>query len=84
MYPYNTLAHYITDLPHHIDLLASGSADSDTVPTYVGADDTWLLLNETVALRLTPSARIAAENYKSPVILMNHVNKGLEIMGRIR
>ena len=86
MYPDNTLAHYITDLPHLIDLSGEWEyrlTDIQYSHTWynVGADDSWFSLNETVALGQTPSARIAAGYYKGPVTLMIHVNKGMERMG---
>ena len=85
MYPDNTLAHYITDLPRRIDLTGeweSGLAEIQYPYTWynIGMYDTWFFLNETIAMGLTPSAKISAGYYKSPMTLMNHVNKGLNTM----
>ena len=81
MYPDNTLEHYITDLPQRIDLSGEWECRlTDIQYPYtwynVGTDDAWFFLNETVAMGLTPSARIEAEYYNDRVILMNHVNMG--------
>ena len=86
MYPNNTLAHYITDLPRRIDLTGEwecGLAEIQYPHTWynIGMYDTWFFLNETIAMGLTPSAKISAGYYKSPMTLMNHVNKGLNTMG---
>ena len=85
MYPNNTLAHYITDLPRFIDLTGEwecGLAEIQYPHTWynIGMYDTWFFLNETIAMDLTPSARISAGYYKSPMSLMNHVNQGLNSM----
>ena len=85
MYPNNTLAHYITDLPRLIDLTGEwecGLAEIQYPHTWynIGMYDTWFFLNETIAMDLTPSARISAGYYKSPMSLMNHVNQGLNSM----
>ena len=85
MYPDNTLAHYITDLPRLIDMTGEwecGLAEIQYPHTWynIGMYDTWFFLNETIAMDLTPSARISAGYYKSPMSLMNHVNKGLNSM----
>ena len=85
MYPDNTLAHYITDLPRRIDLTGEwecGLAEIQYPHTWynIGMYDTWFFLNETIAMGLTPSAKISAGYYKSPMTLMNHVNKGLNTM----
>ena len=85
MYPDNTLTHYITDLPRLIDLTGEwecGLAEIQYLHTWynIGMYDTWFFLNETIAMGLTPSAKISAGYYKSPMTLMNHVNKGLNSM----
>ena len=85
MYPDNTLAHYITDLPRLIDLTGEwecGLAEIQYPHTWynIVMYDTLLFLNETIAMGLTPIARISAGYYKSPMTLMNHVNKGLNSM----
>ena len=85
MYPNNTLAHYITDLPQRIDLSGEwecGLAEIQYPHTWynIGVYDTWFFLNETMPMGLTPSEKISAGYYKSPITLMNHVNKGLNIM----
>ena len=85
MYPDNTLAHYLTDLPQRIDL--SGECECGLAEIQyphnrynIGVYDTWFFLNETIPMGLTPSAKISAGHYKSPMTLMNHVNKGLNSM----
>ena len=85
MYPDNTLAHDITDLPQCIDLSVEwecGLAEIQYPHTWynIGVYDTWFFLNETIPMGLTPSAKISAGYYKSPMTLMNHVNKGLNSM----
>ena len=85
MYPDNTLAHYITDLHRLIDMTGEwecGLAEIQYPRTWynIGMYDTWFFLNETIAMDITPSARISAGYYKSPMSLMNHVNKGLNSM----
>ena len=85
MFPDNTLAHYITDLPRRIDLTGEwecGLAEIQYPHTWynIGKYDTWVFLNETIAMGLTLSAKISAGYYKSPMTLMNHVNKGLNTM----
>ena len=54
----------------------------DTVHTWynIGVKDTWMFLNEMIHMGLTPSAKISAGYYKTPMTLMNHVNKGLDSM----
>ena len=83
MYPDKTLAHYVTDLPQHIDLTGEvGLAEIQYPHTWynIGVNDTWFFLNETIAVGKTPSAKISAGYYKGPVTLMNHVNNGLNSM----
>ena len=46
----------------------------------IGPKDTWLFLDETIDLGRPTSAQLSAGYYKSPMTLMNHVNKGLESM----
>ena len=58
MYPDNTLAHYITDLPRRIDLTGEweyGLAEIQYPHTWynIGMYDTWFFLNETIAMGLT-------------------------------
>ena len=85
MYPDNTLAHYITDLPQRIDLSGEwecGLAEIQYLHTWynIGVKDTWFFLNEMNPMGLSPSAKTSAGYYKTPMTLMNHVNKGLERM----
>ena len=85
MYPDNTLAHYITDLPQRIDLSGEwecGLAEIQYPHTWynIGVKDTWMFLNEMNPMGLSPSAKINAEYYRSPLTLMNHINKGLDSM----
>ena len=85
MYPDNTLAHYITDLPQRIDLSGEwecGLADIQYLHTWynIGVKDTWMFLNEMNPMGLSPSAKIRAGYYKTPMTLMNHIYKGLDSM----
>ena len=85
MYPDKSLAHYITDLPQRIDLTGEwecGLAEIQYPHTWynVGMYDTWFFLNEHEPVGQIPSGKISAGNNKSPVTLMNHVNKGLSRM----
>ena len=85
MYPNNTLAHYITDLPRRIDLSGEwecGLAEIQYPHTWynIRPTDTWLFLNETIELGQPPNAKISAGYYKSPTSLINHVNKTLDSM----
>ena len=82
MYPNNTLAHYITDLPQRIELSGDwecGLAEIQYPHTWynIGVKDTWFFLNEMNPMGLSPNANISAGYYKTPMTLMNHVNKGL-------
>ena len=55
----------------------------DTVPTYVVQHRTerhLVFLVETIDLGRPTSAQLSAGYYKSPMTLMNHVNKGLDSM----
>ena len=85
MYPDNTLAHYITDLPQRIDLTGEwecGLAEIQYPHTWynIGVDDRYFFLNEHEPVSRIPSAKISAGYYKGPVTLMNHINKGLRRM----
>ena len=82
MYPDNTLAHYITDLPRRIDLTgewACGLAEIQYPHTWynVTEEDVWFFLSEKNHTGLTPSTKLASGYYKGPVALMNSVNRGL-------
>ena len=85
MYSNNTLAHYITDLPRRIDLTGEwecGLAEIQYPHTWytIGVKDTWMFLNEMNPIGLSPSAKISAGYYKTPMTLMNHINEGLDSM----
>ena len=85
MYPDNTLAHYITDLPRRIVLSGEwecGLVEIQNPHTWYNIESkaTWLFLDETIDLGRTKSAQLSAGYYKSPITLMNHVNKGLDSM----
>ena len=85
MYPDNTLAHYITDLHRSIDLTGEwecGLAEIQYPHTWynIGVKDTWMFLNETNPMGLSPSAKISAGYYKTAMTLMNYINKGLDSM----
>ena len=65
MYPDNTLAHYITDLPQRIDLTGEwecGLAEIQYPHTWynIGVDDIWFFLNEQEPVGRVPSAKISA------------------------
>ena len=81
----NTLAHYITDLPQRISESGEwecGLAEIQYPHTWynVREDDTWFYLNERTPVGLTPSTKIEAGYYRSPDVLLDHVNKALKRM----
>ena len=85
MYPDNTLAHYITDLPQRIDLTGEwecGLAEIQYPHTWynVTEEDVWFFLGEKNPTGLTPSTKLASGYYKGPVTLMNRINEGLDSM----
>ena len=85
MYPDNTLAHYITDLPRRIDLTGEwecGLAEIQYPHTWynVTDEDVWFFLNEKNPTGLVPSMKLASGYYRGPVTLMNRVNRGLRLM----
>ena len=85
MYPDNTLAHYITDLPQRIDLTGEwecGLAEIQYPHTWynVTEEDVWFFLAEKNPTGLTPSMQLASGYYKGPVTLMNRINRGLRRM----
>ena len=81
MYPDNTLAHYITDLPRRIDL-TGGLAEIQYPHTWynVTEEDVWFFLNEKNPTGLIQSMKLASGYYRGPVTLMNRVNRGLRLM----
>ena len=85
MYPDNTLAHYITDLPRRIDLTGEwecGLAEIQYPHTWynITDEDVWFFLNEKNPTGLVPSTKLACGYYRGPVTLMNRVNRGLRLM----
>ena len=85
MYPDNTLAHYITDLPRRIDLTGEwecGLAEIQYPHTWynITDEDVWFFLNEKNPTGLVPSMKLASGYYRGPVTLMNRVNRGLRLM----
>ena len=85
MYPDNTLAHYITDLPLRIDLTGEwecGLAEIQYPHTWynVTEEDVWFFLGEKNPTGLVPSMKLASGYYRGPVTLMNRVNRGLRLM----
>ena len=85
MYPDNTLAHYITDLPQRIDLTGEwecGLAEIQYPHTWynVTEEDVWFFISDKNPTGFTPSTKLASGYYKGPVTLMNRVNKGLDRM----
>ena len=85
VHPDNTLAHYITDLPQRISMSGEwecGLAEFQYPHTWynVREDDTWFYLNERIPVGLTPCTKIEAGYYRSPDVLLNHVNKALKRM----
>ena len=85
MYPDNTLAHYITDLPRSIDLTGEwecGLAEIQYPHTWynVTEEDVWFFLAEKNPTGLSPSMKLASGYYKGPVTLMKHINEGLNTM----
>ena len=85
MYPDNTLAHYITDLPRRIDLTGEwecGLAEIQYPHTWynVTDEDVWFFLSEKNPTGLVPSMKLASGYYRGPVTLMNRVNRDLQLM----
>ena len=83
VHPDNTLAHYITDLPQRISVSGEwecGLAEIQYPHTWynVREGDTWFYLNERNPVGRTPSTKIEAEYYRSPNVLLDHVNKALK------
>ena len=85
VHPDNTLAHYITDLPQRISVSGvweCGLPEIQYPHTWynVREDDTWFYLNERTPVGPTPSTKTAAGYYRSPDVLLDHVNKALKRM----
>ena len=85
MYPDNTLAHYITDLPRRIDMTGEWEcrlAEIQYPHTWynVTEEDVWFFLSEKNPTGLTPRTKLASGYYKNPVTLMNRANRGLRRM----
>ena len=85
MYPDNTLAHYITDLPRRIDVTGEwecGLAEIQYPHTWynVTEEDVWFFLAENNPTGLIPRMKLASGYYKGPVTLMNRINRGLQRM----
>ena len=85
LHPDNTLAHYITDLPQRISMSGEwecGLAEIQYPHTWynVREDDTWFYLNERIPVARTPCTKIEAGYYRSPDVLLDHVNKALKRM----
>ena len=85
VYPDNTLAHYITDLPQRIDLTGEWECGLATIQyphTWynVTEEDVWFFLNENDAPSRIPSTKLSSGYYNDPVTFMYHFNKGLYSM----
>ena len=82
MYPDNTLAHYITDLPQRIDMSVEWECGLTVQYPHtwynIIEEDTLFFFNEKYPVVLTPSMRLAPGFYKGPVALMSYINHGLK------
>ena len=80
-----TQSHHITDLSQRISVSGEwecGLADIQYPHTWynVREDDTWFYLNERIPVGFTPSTKIASGYYRSPDVMLDHVNKALKRM----
>ena len=79
----NTLTHYVTDLPHRVDLIGEwecGLTEMQYSHTWynVTENDVWLFLNEIDDPNdVSRRARLSCGYYDDPLTLLYHVNKGL-------
>ena len=85
LHPDNTLAHYITDLPHRIHLTGEwecGLAEIQYPHTWynVTEADVWFFLSENDTTGRISSTKLSSGYYNDPLTLMYHVNKGLYSM----
>ena len=81
-HPDNTLTHYITALPHRIDLTGEwecGLAEIQYPHTWynVTENDVWLFLNMIDVSDKSRRTKLSCGYYDNPLTLMYHVNKGL-------
>ena len=81
-HPDNTLTHYVTELPHCVDLVGEwecGLTEMQYSHTWynVTEDDVWLFLEEVDAPDVNRRSRLSCGYYDNPLTLMYHVNNGL-------
>ena len=82
IHPDNTLSHYVTVLPHRIDLIGEwecGLTEMQYSHTWynVTENDVWLFLEEVDVPDVTRRARLSCGYYDDPLTLLYHVNIGL-------
>ena len=82
MHPDNTLSHYVTELPHRVDLIGEwecGLTEMQYSHTWynVTENDVWLILEEVDVPDVTRRARLSCGYYDDPLTLLYHVNIGL-------
>ena len=78
----NTLTHYVTELPHRVDLIGEwecGLTEMQYSHTWynVTEDDVWLFLNEIDDPDVSRRVRLSCGYYDDPLTLLYHVNNGL-------
>ena len=78
----NTLTHYVTELPHRVDLIGEwecGLTEMQYSHTWynVTEDDVWLFLNVIDVPDVTRRAKLSCGYYDDPLTLLYHVNNGL-------
>ena len=82
MHPDNTLTHYVTELPHCVDLVGEwecGLTEMQYSHTWynVTEDDVWLFLEEADAPDINRRSRLSCGYYDDPLTLLYHVNNAL-------
>ena len=78
----NTLSHYVTELPHRVDLIGEwecGLTEMQYSHTWynVTENDVWLFLEEVDVSDVTRRAKLSCGYYVDPLTLLYHVNNGL-------
>ena len=81
-HPDNTLTHYVTELPHRVELVGEwecGLTEMQYSHTWynVTENDVWLFLEEADVTDVTRRTRLSCGYYDDPLTLMHHVNNGL-------
>ena len=78
----NTLTHYVTELPHRVELVGEwecGLTEMQYSHTWynVTENDVWLFLEEVDVPDVTRRTKLSCGYYDDPLTLMYHVNNGL-------